>query len=729
MSTDVQWYLSGRGIRSFVFALFILSFVSIGKKFIIMEENMKRIRKITLFSFLLLPVLVLFVLSSLSGTMTAFASAESTTILSNAEKSSSLETVESVFSGKSVSSYEYFYNLDDSADYIYIEFENGGYAVYAKDTMEMMEYSLQGNLPYDTSVSKKYYAGPSNYLQKVDGRFYNVKSGEQLTVSKAEAYEFANTVRDAVIETKATKLCLEQSNVSDEVLAVLSSSNNAEEPDINTGKLIPASLNGTLIENVQFFLANPKRGDNYSGVTYGEGNSGTCGPVAAQLLLGYNNFYNDRRIIPNKYLNGYDHTTNTVSDREKNPNTCSDPMHLDEWTTGTSSENTKESFYYKIITSIMKPNTSGASNKEVKNGMDKYLSEVLSSSDYSLKYEEKGWFFGYKPINSSIIKAEIDAGRPLILSMDSNLGGSNHDVVGYGYEDYAYATGEGTYSGYVVNFGWQGTSRASVWINANWCDGYVSLKMNHTHSYNYVGAIPNSDRTEYKCSTCGQRTDAAIRMSASDRYVERMATITQSTGKTHQDYYVTFNTAGNKLFQTFGGYDAKLTLLDAEYNVLVENDDSGHGLNSLFNYTVEANKAYILRVATYRDQYSGKIKVGITPDSHAVSEFEDIWLLGSNIIGCSFTSELNATRAICYTPGASGTYKFTTKSADDIDTYLYFIDPTSADACLYNDDGAGNLQAKIEVDLVAGRKYLLIVSAYSITTKSGSMGLSIEKLS
>ncbi len=690
---------------------------------------MKKIRKITSFSFLLLPVLVLFILSSLSGTMTAFASTESTTILSNAEKSSSLGTVESVFSGKSVSSCEYIYNLDDSADYIYVEFENGGYAVYAKNTMEMMEYSLQGNLPYDTSVSKKYYAGPSNYLQNVDGQFYNVESGEQLTLSKAEAYEFANTVRDSVLETKANDLSLKQTNVVDEVLSVLNSSNNAGEPDIDTKKLIPASLNGTLIENVQFFLANPKRGENYDGVKYGEGNSGTCGPVAAQLLLGYNNFYNDRRIIPDKYLNGYDHTNNTVSDREKNPNTCSDPMHLDEWTTGTSSENTKDSFYYKIITSIMKKNATGASNKEVKNGMDKYLSEVLSTSDYSLKYEEKGWFFGYKPISSSIIKAEIDAGRPLILSMDSHLGGSNHDVVGYGYEDYTYTTGEGTYSGYVVNFGWQGMSRASVWINANWCDGYVSLKMNHTHSYNYVGAIPNSDRTEYKCSTCGQRTDAAIRMSSSDRYVERLATITQSSGITHQDYYVTFNTAGNKLFQTFGSYDSTLTLLDAEYNTLVENDDSGYGLNSLFNYTVEANKAYILRVATYKNRYSGKIKVGITPNSHAVSEFEDIWLLESNIIGCSFTSKLNTTRVICYTPGTTGTYRFTTQSADSIDTYLYFIDPNSAEACLYNDDGAGNLQAQIDVDLVAGKKYLLIVSAYNITEKSGSMGLNIEKRS
>lgn len=146
---------------------------------------------------------------------------------------------------------------------------------------------------------------------------YNVELGEQLTVSKAEAYEFANTVRDSVISTEAKGFSLKQSNIADRELSVLSSSNNAEELDIDTSKLISASLNGTLIENAQFFLANPKRGENYDGVKYGEVNSGTSGPVAAQLLLGYNNFYNDRRIIPDKYLNGYDHTTNTISVREK----------------------------------------------------------------------------------------------------------------------------------------------------------------------------------------------------------------------------------------------------------------------------------------------------------------------------------------------------------------------------------------------------------------------------
>ena len=45
----------------------------------------------------------------------------------------------SIFANKSISNAKYICNLDDSADYIYVEFENGGYVVFARETMEMME--------------------------------------------------------------------------------------------------------------------------------------------------------------------------------------------------------------------------------------------------------------------------------------------------------------------------------------------------------------------------------------------------------------------------------------------------------------------------------------------------------------------------------------------------------------------------------------------------------------
>ena len=48
------------------------------------------------------------------------------------------------------------------------------------------------------------------------------------------------------------------------------------------------------------------------------------------------------------------------------------------------------------------------------------------------------------------------------------------------------------------------------------------------------------------------------------------------------------------------------------------------------------------------------------------------------------------------------------------DMYLYLIDPTSTTAALYDDDGAGNLQAKISATLKPGIEYLLITTTFNI---------------
>ena len=62
-----------------------------------------------------------------------------------------------------------------------------------------------------------------------------------------------------------------------------------------------------------------------------------------------------------------------------------------------------------------------------------------------------------------------------------------------------------------------------------------------------------------------------------------------------------------------------------------------------------------------------------------------------------------------------------------IDTYLYLIDPTATAPCISNDDGGGNLQASIETQLRPNIPYLLILSAYDITTQEGRVFLSISR--
>ncbi len=598
--------------------------------------------------------------------------------------------------------------------------------------MELLEYSLQDRLPYDLTL-RKYYAGPSIYLHKNENQLYYAQTGDLFKLKETEIKNVSQSIRNNIINKSIAEYVIEPFNNKENFLDFDDINHNeilkySSKPDLNTKDLIAASTDlGHLIPHYRYFTAIPTIGDNSTGGVYGNGNSGTCGAVAAQLLLGYNNYYNDRRIIEDRFLNGYDDTTNTVTLPERNPNYCSDPMLMTNWTTGTRSENTgTNSFYAEIISKIMKPNTEGATSKEVKNGLKTYLNEHISSNDFTVNYSEKNWWFGYSPIDSSLIKSELNAGRPLIISMDSNLGGSNHFVVGYGYQDYTYPDGSGTYEGYVVHFGWPGDTRTCVWINSSWCDGYISLKLNHTHNYITVGTISNTNRTEYKCSECGHRTDAAINFSKNNRYIERIAVLSKGES---QDYYVTFKSSGNKLIQTFGTNDTRIYLYDSEYKLLAQNDDSGYSLNAFLNFTSEVGIPYILRVEFYNTSTQGTVKIGITPASIVYTAYEDIWNSNSNSLGYYFSSIINTTNIITFTPTESGLYTMQTDYTGEnrIDTCLYLIDPSSTESHLFNDDGAGNLQAQIKTNLIANKPYFFIISAYDITTVSDWISLHIVK--
>ena len=88
--------------------------------------------------------------------------------------------------------------------------------------------------------------------------------------------------------------------------------------------------------------------------------------------------------------------------------------------------------------------------------------------------------------------------------MCKELGGLDHYVVGYGYQDYTYTDGSGTYSGYNVHTGWDSPSR--IWINESWCYSYTTLNLKHEHNYNIVADnIINNDQVEFRCEECGHR--------------------------------------------------------------------------------------------------------------------------------------------------------------------------------------------------------------------------------
>ncbi|MCR4726495.1 MAG: hypothetical protein K5753_04660 [Clostridia bacterium] len=63
---------------------------------------------------------------------------------------------EATFGNKKIQKIEILYSLNDSPDHLYVDFEDYGYAVFFASTMEMLEYSPQGNLPFCASDERAF---------------------------------------------------------------------------------------------------------------------------------------------------------------------------------------------------------------------------------------------------------------------------------------------------------------------------------------------------------------------------------------------------------------------------------------------------------------------------------------------------------------------------------------------------------------------------------------------
>ena len=77
------------------------------------------------------------------------------------------------------------YNYDGSPDYIYVELAEGGYAIFAKGSNELLEYS-----PYDRVLEdysdQVIYGGPGNYYSNNDNVYTNILSNDTLVMEKQE---------------------------------------------------------------------------------------------------------------------------------------------------------------------------------------------------------------------------------------------------------------------------------------------------------------------------------------------------------------------------------------------------------------------------------------------------------------------------------------------------------------------------------------------------------------
>ena len=647
--------------------------------------------------------------------------------------------------GMTVKSSEYLYNLDDSADYIYVELEEGGYAILLKDTMELLEYSF-GEVPAYKDTAKKYYGGPSQYYEKANDTFVDVISGKSFAISKQSAAQYASAVRESFSEARknikqTTQIKLDYSSVGTKLLASSeeNSNKNSQSTRNNVNELgyiqNPPITPGTYIANYAYFMYDPMHGFN---------ENGTCASVAVQLLLSYHNYYSDRRIIANEYLNGDNATLS-----ERNPNYCEDPMDMSYFTLGTrglcEDGSDDENSYFAMIVALLTEIRPEVEWGWMKTGINKILmerNEVLeeeSSENYPpINYTVEHWI----AINSSHehdtsgIRAEIDAGRPVIIEVrervpneddiDPELLPITHAVVAYGYQNYCYPGEEERYLGFTAHAGW-GSENKHIWFNATWCRKYTTLEIHHTHTYTqYVGVVESTGATEYKCGVCGHRTDEVVNIGPEDRYTEMKTTLLPDN---YKEYKVTFSTSGYRTLQTFGAGSVEtggcIGIYNSNGTLLAYDDESGHEYNALLSYNFTAGVTYLVRVSFYSlSEPLGDIKLAIMETGN-YSSYESMPAFVNRTADYTGTFALDKVNVF--------TYKSTTTReiticavSEDTDTYLYIIDPRSlspmkdasvvdspAEDNLYADDYDGFTDAQITKRFDAGVPYLVIVSTYN----------------
>ena len=186
-----------------------------------------------------------------------------------------------MFGNVIIGSKEFLFNLDESPDFIYVNFTNSGYAVFAAESLELLEFAAHGSLPYQNTRGRRYYNGPKGYFIKVNEQFVNVVTNEPFVISASEAKVYSQAIRQIFSISEREPIESEENNGELTVRTATLSGNN--KPPLDTANFIQgtSAFNVTYISNFNYFLVNPMHGFN---------SKGTCGSVAAQLLLSYNNY-------------------------------------------------------------------------------------------------------------------------------------------------------------------------------------------------------------------------------------------------------------------------------------------------------------------------------------------------------------------------------------------------------------------------------------------------------
>lgn len=388
-----------------------------------------------------------------------------------------MDKAEALFSSDGVEPKKAYHlrSLDGSYDFVIVEFKKTGYAIFYKDTMALLEYTLSDKSPYNKGSKKSYYAGPGNYYTKENGTFTHTVLDTETEFDDCK--KISDSIRDLFAEPDDESAAAEPESILTQ--QPLEGTIDPDDPETGAQDLTEPSPDATYIENAWYFQANPTHAERDRN---SEDPMGTCTVIAAQLLLGYHNYFSDRRLIPTE-LNGvpteYLAADYGALDQRNNPNTLG----------------TQRAFYLRLLDYIDGPLPLGQPLGNLEIGANNYLSDIEENTGEQI---DATILYGIPLVaNDDLIKMaveeEINADRPIVLGMDGNIVNTWHVVVCYGYQTL------GNDYGYIVHFGWQ-EDHPHAWTNAEWYLHFVTMEVDHTHAYEYLGGPYH----ELHCTECGQ---------------------------------------------------------------------------------------------------------------------------------------------------------------------------------------------------------------------------------
>ncbi len=237
------------------------------------------------------------------------------------------------------------------------------------------------------------------------------------------------------------------------------------------------------IENANYFLANPLHHAN----DLSDNSQGTCTTVALQLLVGYHNYYSDRRLIPQTSKDGTVLLESDFGDLNGFPAINSTPSK-DNNGLGNGKIGTAKGVYERIFAETFLASFPGLGQAlpHVTNATKDFLEEDSPVDNWSL---ENGSY------DRTQVLGELDAGRPVILGFDFAQLHSAHVVVAYGYATYNNELC------YITHYGWYDDT-VQMLVPESWLGFQVIMHVDHLHQYKVMENF-NATYRVLQCAECG----------------------------------------------------------------------------------------------------------------------------------------------------------------------------------------------------------------------------------